>query len=302
MIHPSKVAVALATDENYFPLARDLILSLRENVLPTHPVKIACLDIGLAPDSRTWMLEHGVTVCTGSIDRLAEPLKPLVRAKPYMLAQYYRPYWPELVPDAEILLHIDCDAWVQTPGLIDVCIASVAAFPENIVLAPSCSHYSGGFYENLQAIIDMQAHWVFGCYEKPIADQLSKMAFFSSGVFAAHRNAQVWARWESEIARMAPLVAQINPSVLHLAEQTALNGVVRMHGCVTVLDPIYNFHCNGGGVRRDAVTGKVVTSLVHPNREIGVVHLADWGARKADYAAAGIAFQSKHALGAGVAA
>jgi hypothetical protein len=286
-----RIAVGLAADENYFPLARDLVLSLFANVLPTHPVEIVCLDIGLAPQSRNWMVANGVSVRNGSVDRLDPALRPLVAARPYMLAQYSRPFWPELAPNAEIILHIDCDAWLQNAGVIDACAAAIAAFPETMVLAPSASHYGGGFYEDIQAIVEMQANWVFGCYEKAIADRLSRMAFFSSGVFAAHRNAQVWRRWEGEIARMAPLIATINPGVLHLAEQTALNGVVRMHGTVTVLDPIYNFHCNAGGVRRDAATGKVVTSLVHPNREVGVVHLADWRARQADYAAEGLLFR-----------
>jgi hypothetical protein len=207
-----------------------------------------------------------------------------------MMAQLYRPYLPEMAPDADVLIHIDCDAWVQNGDFIKACVDAVAFAPDNMVLAPSTNHYTASYHNDLDKILDMQRNWTFGCYEKSMADQLSKMSFFSSGVFAARPGAPVWARWASEISRMVPLVAVVNPPVLHLAEQTALNGVVRMDHSVTVLDPIYNFHCNGGGVMRDEATGKVVASLVHPHREISVVHLADWRRRKDEYVEAKVVF------------
>jgi hypothetical protein len=289
----SSIGVVFATDENYFHLASDLVNSLIENVLPHRQVAMYCLDIGLSLPSRQWMLERGVQLRTATPDRLPESLRPIVAAKPYMIAQFYRPYWPELAPEVDIIIHIDCDAWCQNAGLIAACEEAVEGLPQNFVLAPSTSHYSGGFFENLEKIIEMQQNWTFGCYEKGVADALARMAFLSSGVFAGRRDAPVWDRWAAEIARIVPLVAAVNPPVLHLAEQTALNGVVRIAGLVTILDPIYNFHCNSGGVRRCEVTGKVMTSLIHPNVEIGVVHLADWNRRQDDYTASGLRFSSR---------
>lgn len=286
----SKVAVILATDEAYFGLAKDLVGSLIANALPAAPFEIACLDIGLSEGSRTWMRSRGVRLHQPDADRLSTPLRQIVSARPYMMAQLYRPYMPEMAPEADVIIHIDCDAWVQNGEFITACVDAVNAAPDNIVLAPSTSHYTASFYNDIEKILQMQYNWTFGCYEKSTADRLAQMSFFSSGVFAARPGAPVWARWAEEINRMVPLVAVVNPPVLHLAEQTALNGVVRLDHSVTVLDPIFNFHCNAGGVKRDPATGKVVTALVHPHREISVVHLADWRRRKDEYVEAKVVF------------
>lgn len=286
-----KIAVVFATDEAYFGLSRDLVSSLVQNVLPHRAVSLACLDIGLSSESKFWLAQNGVSVHAADVNRLPHVLQQLVSVRPYMLAQLYRPYLPEVTPDADLIIHIDCDAWAQNAYFVDACVGAINSAPENIVLAPTYSHYSTSIYSSLQATIDMQHNWTFGCYEKHIADELAKMVFFSSGVFAARPKSRVWKRWEEEITRIVPIVAQVNPSVLHLAEQTALNGVVRMDQAATVLDPLCNFHCNAGGARRDAASGKVVASLMHPNKEICIVHLADWRRRRDEYIGSKLTFR-----------
>lgn len=286
-----KIVVVFATDEAYFGLSRDLVSSLVQNVLPQRALSLVCLDIGLSSESKFWLAQQGVSVRAAELDRLPHVLQQIVSARPYMLAQLYRPYLPELAPNADLIVHIDCDAWAQNAYFVDACVEAINAAPQNIVLAPTYSHYSTSIYTSMQDEIDRQHIWTYGCYEKHIAEELAKMVFFSSGVFAAHPKSRVWKRWEEEIARIVPIVAHVNPSVLHLAEQTALNGVVRMDSSVTVLDPLCNFHCNAGGVRRDPASGKVVSALVHPNREISIVHLANWRQRRDEYIAAQLTFR-----------
>ena len=48
------------------------------------------------------------------------------------------------------------------------------------------------------------------------------------------------------------------------------------------LDPLYNFRCDVAGALRVA-SGRVVTNLMLPPREIGVVHLANWSAMRQSY-------------------
>lgn len=287
---PPKVAIVLASDENYFFLARDLVLSLKEQVLPRHRVRVAFVDIGLAPASRAWMVEQGVDV----LDTDTLPIPAVVRQVcapfPYMMGQVMRPYLPGLLPEQEVIVHLDCDVWVQSDEFLRALLGCVAETPNKIALAPSTSHYSSSFYEDLQKLVDMQRNWTYACMEKGLAEALAKMSFFSSGVFAAHRDSEVWKLWADECETVLPRVAAINPKMLHLAEQTALNIVVRMHNLVTVLDPICNFHCNSGGAMRDPVTGKVITGLVSPRREISIVHLAAWSKCKDQYEEYGLRY------------
>lgn len=285
------VAIVFATDEAYAGLAKDLVASINERVRPFRQVEVVCLDIGLSDASRRWFEAQHVAVEIAKLQRLPEALRPIAEAKRYMLAQLYRPYLPELAPEADLIVHIDCDAWIQNHEFFDVFVAATGANPQNILLAPSVSHYYSLFYGNMSEVLDMYANWTFGCYEKKTADALSKLPFFSSGVFAATPSSPVWRRWEAEILRIVPLVALVNPAVLHLAEQTALNGVVRMDASVTVVDPLYNFHCNAGGVERNAASGKVMASLAWPPREIGVVHLANWRLLQKDYLGARLTYR-----------
>lgn len=288
---PAKVAIVLACDQNYFFLAQDLVLSLNEQVTPRHDVHVACIDIGMESASTDWLRAQGVQVLTADAAPIPAAVRECIAPFPYMMGQVVRPYLPDLLPEHDIIIHLDCDVWVQNDEFLTVLLGCVAETPEKIALAPSTSHYSSGFYDDLQKIIDMQRNWTYACIDKAMADALSKMAFFSSGVFAAHRRSPVWQLWADEIEKVQPRVALINPKMLHLAEQTALNIVVRMHNLVTVLDPICNFHCNSGGAMRDPTTDKVITGLVSPRREISIVHLAAWSHCKDMYAEAGLRFR-----------
>lgn len=288
---PPKVAIVLACDQNYFFLAKDLVLSLNEQVTPKHDVHVACIDIGLEPASRDWMTAQNVQLLSAADAPIPASVLQCIAPFPYMMGQVVRPYLPDLLPNHDILLHLDCDVWVQNDQFLEVLLTCVAETPQKIALIPSTSHFSSSFYEDLQKIVDMQRNWTYACMDKGMAELLAKMAFFSSGVFAAHRSSPVWKLWADEIETVQPRVAAINPKMLHLAEQTALNIVVRTHSLVTVVDPICNFHCNSGGAMRDSVSGKVITSLVSPRREISVVHLAAWSHCKDIYEENGLRYR-----------
>ena len=65
--------------------------------------------------------------------------------------------------------------------------------------------------------------------------------------------------------------------------QIALNIVIVRNPLMIVrLDPLYNFRCDVPGALRVA-SGRVVTNLMLPPREIGVIHLANWSAMRKDY-------------------
>ena len=88
--------------------------------------------------------------------------------------------------------------------------------------------------------------------------------------------------WKAEIEYLYPTVAERYHDLVHLAEQIALNAVILRSQQFLRLDPLYNFHANSGGAMR-LDDGRVVANLTVPIRDIGVIHLANWGFLRAHY-------------------
>ena len=55
-------AIVFSCDENYFFLARGLVLSLADAGYPSADTKVVLIDIGCGPASQSWMKDHGVEI------------------------------------------------------------------------------------------------------------------------------------------------------------------------------------------------------------------------------------------------
>jgi hypothetical protein len=164
---------------------------------------------------------------------------------------------------------------VQNLDFMNVMRHGANSAPNATMLAPAFSHYGVLFYKGIEAVLNMQRSWFSVGYEPKFAESLAVQPHMSAGVFSMRRGSPIWELWAREIEYLFPLVAQRNPTLLHLAEQVALNVVAHRTGNYIRLDPLYNFDCNFGGASR-LPGGKVVTNMMLPAREIGVVHLGNW--------------------------
>jgi hypothetical protein len=87
-------------------------------------------------------------------------------------------------------------------------------------------------------------------------------------------------------------MAARNESLMHLAAQIALNVVIVRNPLLIVrLDPLYNFDCSVTGAVR-MPNGRVVTNLMLPPREIGVIRLADWVTMRRTYLETNLLYRS----------
>jgi hypothetical protein len=195
--------------------------------------------------------------------------------RPVHRALVIRPHLPALLPQFEHFVWLDCDVWVQNLDFMNVMWDGANSTPQALMAAPAVSHYSAVFYKNIQTILDMQRHWFSVGYGSKFAEDMAVQPHMSAGVFAMRRGSPFWERWAREIEYLFPVVAQRNPSIPNYSDQIALNVVAYTTGNFIRLDPLYNFHCNGGGALR-LPGGKVVTATMLPAREIGVVHLGGW--------------------------
>jgi hypothetical protein len=111
-------------------------------------------------------------------------------------------------------------------------------------------------------------------------------------VFGMRRTSPIWELWRREVEFLYPAMSVRNEALMHLVEQIALNIVIVRNPLMIVrLDPLYNFHCNVPGALRVA-GGRVVTNLMLPPREIGVIHLANWPAMRKTYLDSDLLYRS----------
>jgi hypothetical protein len=270
---PAVTAIIFACDEAYVFLARGLVLSLADAGYPRSDTKLVLVDIGCGPESLAWMRDQGVEIVP--FDPALIPQKIMSVITPVQRAMAVRPWLPELLPQFDHFVWLDCDLWVQNGDFMQQLRAGANAAPDAIMLAPGNSHYNASFYVDIERILNMQRGWYTSCYQADFARKIATTLHFSGGVWGMRRSSPFWAHWRNEVEHVYPTVAVSKPNLLHLAEQIALNVTLFRTKLYVRLDPLYNFHCNASGAVR-ALNGRVVTNLMLPSREVGVIHLANW--------------------------
>ncbi|MFV3127708.1 glycosyltransferase [Niveispirillum sp. KHB5.9] len=278
-----EIALILACDDGYFFHLKNLLLSIARNAPSLQAMDKFCISPGMAPEHVEFIRSHGVTYVPIGHDAFDGPLRQIVAQKPYTFCQFIRPLFPRIVTGYEHLLYLDCDIWVQDDRLLPVITQALTYSPRRVVAAPLISHYYESTIISADKNLEVQRNWVHGGYDIVLAEAIANRTFFSSGLFALPARSPFWDLWWQEVLEVAPRIQMVNREFIHFAEQTAFNGVIARHGLATVLDPLYNFHCNAGGVARSTNTGKVCSVMSKPMQEICVVHLAGWSGLQDSY-------------------
>jgi hypothetical protein len=289
MPDPFTTAIVFATDQAYVFLARGLVLSLNTAGFPNAEAKLVMVDLGCNDEARAWMRDHGAEIVP--FDPTLIPPKVEAVITPGQRAMAMRPWLPKLIPQHyDHIVWLDCDLWLQNGDVIKHLRAGAQMAPDNIMVAPGNSHYNSTFYGDLTKLVNMHRIWYSACYDDEIVAKGVSTLHVSGGVFGMHRASSFWAEWGEEIEYHYPAVAKRNTNLVHLAEQIALNVVIMRTNKMTRLDPLYNFHVNAGGALR-LEDGRVVTNLMIPIREIGVIHLANWKFLRQQYLQLGLLYQ-----------
>jgi hypothetical protein len=267
-------AIVFSCDDAYVFLARGLVLSLAEAGFPNAATKVILVVIGCGPNAVAWMQQHGIEVV--AFDAALIPPGIMDVIAPVQRAQVVRPWLTDLLPDFEHFIWLDCDLWVQNGDVVKVLTAAAKIAPDSVAIAPGNSHYNLTFYIDLGKLLAVQKTWFETCYEPDFAADASGKLHYSTGVFGLKRSSPIWGLWRQEMETLYPLVAAREPRLMHLVEQIALNAIIVRTNLVLRIDPLYNFHCNEGGAVRLPPGDRVVTNMLLPSRELGVIHLANW--------------------------
>lgn len=277
---PFTTAIVFASDQGYVFLARGLVLSLNAAGFPNADAKLVLVDLGCNEEARAWMREHGVEIVP--MDDALIPPKVMAVITPVQRAMAMRPWLPQLLPQFDHIVWLDCDLWVQNGDVIKFLRGGAQAAPDCIMVAPGSSHYNVTLYTDIAHLVNMQRIWYESCYDAEFVKKGVNSLHYSGGVWGIQRSSPFWDQWKAEVEYLYPTLAAKNRDLVHLAEQIALNAVILRSNKLLRLDPLYNFHVNSGGALR-LPDGRVVANMLVPIRDIGVIHLANWGFLRGQY-------------------
>lgn len=262
--------IVFSCDQNYFPLAKGLVLSILEPEGLPGMFGLACIDIGCSPDALAWFASHEVKVCPPDPLIMGALADPQLR---YRRSQTCRPFLPQLFPGVKTLIWIDCDAWVQDRSIFQQIRAVLRANGEKLLIAPEC-HYSYSWVNDNGAERRREMYSYYEpTYGPEVAGRMCERLTLNSGLFAMSADNALWNEWAWEIGRLhLEDDSRYPPIVRHMGEQIALNVIAYRSTRVMLLDPLYNYISLWMPPIRDS-SGLVKVALP-PHATIGVIHLA----------------------------
>ena len=258
-------------DARYFSLCIDLINSIKaiNGALP----RMRVLDLGLETQQISKLKDY--------VEGVIEPTWELGQQPNYpswFRGMTSRPFLPKYASDAEIVVWIDADTWVQRwqplENLINAARDGALAIVEE--------QFGQGFTVRSQSPNGINVHQystaslkanLRRCYEQCFGDLIAStygdLPAFNSGVFALRANSPTWIIWRDMLA------SGLRGGYHMLVEQQALSIAIRQRRVPVALQPLEaNFVCVHGLPWFDPVQRKF-TLPRNKDVTLGIVHLTD---------------------------
>ena len=267
--------VVTASDANFFDMLWNMVLSVKRNA-PAGGVGVAVIDLGLTPEQRADL--------SGMVERIVaaewDIRFPFTDELPaYKKAFTLSPFLPRYLPDADPIVWIDADAWIQDEGALSSLIEAAEA--AHLAIAPEVHHcypdavsrakvrvFNGPILDGRVRRISTWARTQLSRrYGRRIANETLFKPTFNAGVFAARRDSPVWSAWER-----AYRTARIRRP-RDLSDQAPINYAIRAGEVrVNPLPATLNWICDLCSPLWDPENEVLVTPSV-PHERIGIVHV-----------------------------
>jgi len=267
---PTRFKIVSSCSQYYFPLLKGLFLSLIESGELDGRFELSFLDMECSPEAIRWLESQNVDVRNFDGFIMGE----LASARfGYQRALLCRPFLPQMFPDADVLIWLDCDMWVQDVVGLRAIFEEASKRPRRMLISQEVHNgYITNKFTFNNRCRDM-AELYAPIYGARVAEGLSNLPTFNSGLFAASIHHPVWAPWQAEIEEIfLRRHSSLSPFVLHFAEQISLNVVLRRIGAFTCFDSSYNYVSLWNPPVRDEYG--VVRHVAPPHLPVGVIHLA----------------------------
>jgi hypothetical protein len=263
------VIVSLA-DSNYFELLNELIDSIKtfEN---SKEIAICILDAGLTENQKSKLLNKVDEIKSAEWDIEVPSFK--VKGKEWLKSQVSRAFLPNYFPNYEKYLWIDCDAWVNDWGAIELYFRAC----ENGKLG--ITQTLGPGYKTMSKV-----NWLFGKiaviksqnFKHAIKSKIGlskarKLAFaphINIGVFSLEKDSPGWKSWQKNLEQT------LKSGNIFGSEGLAINMSVYIDGLDAEFLPLNcNWIASNLLPKFDENKNTFVEPFL-PNYKIGIMHLA----------------------------
>jgi hypothetical protein len=273
-----EVVIVTGGDAAYFPLIEELARSVRAQ-RSADQIGLAVLDGGLEPAQMQELRErYGAQILQVGWGFDIAPSR--IKGRDHLKVLTARSFLNEHLPDAEVIVWVDGDAWVQDMTAIDLMAA--AARKDRLVAVSQTSRYSdvvmtlewGPFgYAKVKAQLYKNARRA-GLPEAE-ARLVGDKPTYNAGVFALARTAPHWAAWRKRIAQV------LVKGRVFTADQLAMGLMIHADGLPVEHAPEI---CNYMGPWTCTADEKTLVERYIPNAKVGVIHMAGYDALRRDKA------------------
>ena len=265
----SKVIVSLA-DSNYFELLNELIDSIKsfEN---SEEIAICILDAGLTEDQKSKLSQKVDEIKQAEWD--IEVPNSKVKGREWLKSQVSRAFLPKYFPNYQKYLWIDCDAWVNDWGSVELYFKA-------------CDNNKLGITQTIGPgyKITSKVSWIFGKlaiiksqnFKHAVKSKLGyskarKLAFaphINIGVFSLEKESKIWKVWQEN------LKLTLKGGDIFGSEQLAMNMSVYIDDVEAEFLPLNcNWITSNLLPKFDEENSTFVEPYL-PNYKIGIMHLA----------------------------
>lgn len=273
----SRPIVVTGGDAGYFPLIEDLVASIRAHrsadVLP-----VGVIDGGLKPEQKQHLVQrYGTRILELSWG--FEIAASRVRGREHLKVLTSRTFLDQHLPEYDVILWIDGDAWVQDIGAVDLLVRgaqtgrlAVVSQTSRYAQVAMTLRWAGLGYAQVRSILYKGARRA-GVPEAD-ARRIGDKPTLNAGVFALRQDAPHWAAWRERQGQV------LKRGRVFTADQLALGMIVHLDGLPAELMPET---CNYMGPMWTCTDdGTTLVERYLPNAPVGVVHLAGYDAMRLD--------------------
>lgn len=269
--------IATGGDANYYDLIDELLQSIRR-CPEGRLAPVGVIDAGLTQDQVAELRRRGAIVVRP--DWEYEVARRRARGRDFLKANIGKAFLDRYFPQAEILIWLDADTWLQNWDCIPLFLA--AARKQKLGIVSQASRFQTYY-------LTLKWHW-FGLAEprsilyknarragvdKAVARDLAARPVLNAGAFSLRRDAphwQVWRRHQGEVLKHGRIFT---------SDQLALALTIYADGLPVEALPEW---CNYiGPYRFDSEAGCFVEYYL-PHRPISVMHLVGQDAMRRDAA------------------
>lgn len=256
-----RIAVATASNDVYFDSLNALLKSLagfeHHGGVSTH-----VLDVGLNDTQRETLRAAGHQLARPGWDVDVSPWQGVPE---WFKAMTARPYLPKYIPDADIILWLDADIWVQDHAMLFDYVRAARSGSLAVCLELDRS-YDNVFMRN--ASKEIYHDNLTRYYGEETANRLIHLPMMNCGAFAMTRDHALWRLWQSTME------GAIKRHCSNFLEQTALNMSVYSNNITPHFLPArYNWMACHAVPRLDEASGFFVEPHL-PHDKLALVHLA----------------------------